>query len=132
MRKSTRVYYAVWSAVLFLTELCIALWGTGILRFYIGDMLIIPLLYCLIRVFTEKLPRLLPFLTCCLGFLAEFLQYIHLVDLLGLEHTEPLAIAIGTNFSWVDVLCYIAGMGMIYLGMLARSVLTNFNRGIVS
>lgn len=124
-RKSTPIYYAVLSAILFLIELAIALWAHGFLRYYVGDILIIPLIYCILRVFTERWQRLLPFLVCCLGFLAEFLQYFHFVDLLGLDHDSPLAIAIGTGFSWVDVICYLIGMVMIYAGMFLRKTLNS-------
>lgn len=124
-RKSTAVYYAALSAILFLTEFAIALWAHGFLRDSVGDMLVIPLIYCIIRVFTDKLQKSLPFLVCCLGFLAEFLQFIHLVDILGLDHSSPLAVAIGTSFSWVDVICYLIGMVMIYAGMFLRKTLAS-------
>ena len=127
MTKSTRVYYLVWSAVLFLTEFAIALWAKGFLRNNVGDMLIIPLLYCMVRVLTPKLPRLLPVLACGAGFVAEGLQYIRLVDLLGLDHHSPLAVAIGTHASWEDLVCYIIGMLLIYLGMYVRSC---FQKGV--
>lgn len=129
MNKSTRVYYAVLAGILLAVEFAIALWAHGFLRDYFGDVLVIPLIYCLIRVFTEKLPRLLPVLVCSLGFLAEFLQSIHLVDLLGLRHDSALAIAIGTKFSWTDIVCYIAGMLLIYLGICLRTASRNRLKG---
>ena len=81
MTKSTRVYYLAWSILLFLSEFAIALWAKGFLRNNVGDLLIIPLLYCMVRVLTPKLPRLLPVLACGAGFAAEFLQYIRLYQI---------------------------------------------------
>lgn len=128
--KPMRLYYAICSAVLFLTECAIAVWGRGFIRNSFGDMLVIVLLYCIIRIFTNRLPRLLPVLVCGIGFIAELLQYIRLVDLLGLDHHSWLAVAIGTNASWEDLVCYIAGMGMIYLGMLVRHCLFERKKGV--
>ena len=130
--KTMRVYYLIWALVLFGTEILIGtVWsGWYWLRAYGGDILVIPLIYCMIRIFTAKLPRLMPFLVCCTGFLAEFLQYIHLADLLGFAHGSLPAILIGTSFSWLDMLCYIAGMGLIYLMIAGRLLLTRHKKGV--
>ncbi len=128
--KTMRVYYLVWTLLLFGTEILIGAFVHGWVRDYGGDILVIPLIYCLIRIFTDKLPRLMPFLVCCIGFLAEFLQYIRLADLLGFAHDSLPAILIGTSFSWLDMLCYIAGMGLIYLVIAVRILLTRRKKGV--
>lgn len=124
------LYYGLWMTGLLLTEIIIGTWLKSLffVRAYVGDVLVIPLLYCLIRIFTQKLPRLMPFLVCCIGFLAEGLQYIHLSDLLGFERGSLMAILIGTSASWWDVLCYIVGMVLIYLGMWIKNAIVVRNR----
>jgi hypothetical protein len=51
-----------------------------------------------------------------MGLVAESLQYIHLVDLLGLEKNSTLYIVIGNTFDFLDLLMYLIG------GVLAASL----------
>jgi len=120
--KSDRIYYLIWSAVLFIIEFLIAVFvpSPSWLRDSGGDMLIIPLIYCLVRIFIKILPRLMPFLMCCVGFVFEIAQYFHISDRLGFERGSVMSIIIGTSFSWMDILCYIIGMLMIYTGIFIR------------
>ncbi len=120
--KQDRVYYIICSAVLLVIEILIGSVFRNMhwLRDYGGDILVIPLIYCLVRIFVKILPRLMPFLMCCIGFLAETAQYFHLSDRLGFERGSLMSIIIGTSFSWIDILCYIAGMILIYLAVFIR------------
>ena len=120
--KSERKYYLIWSAILFIIEFMIAVFvpSPSWLRDSGGDMLIIPLIYCLVRIFLKVLPCLMPFLMCCVGFAFEIAQYFHICDLLGFEKGSVMRIIIGTSFNWMDILCYITGMIIIYLGICIR------------
>ena len=125
--KKGMLYYGLWSLGLLIIEILIGVFvpHSMWLRSYGGDILVIPLIYCLIRIFIQALPRGMPFLVCCIGFLAEFLQYIHLAERLGFERGSLGAIIIGTSFSWWDILCYIIGMVLIYAGMYCRKKFTH-------
>ena len=120
--KSERKYYLILSAILFIIEFMIAVFvpSPSWLRDSGGDMLIIPLIYCLVRIFLKVLPRLMPFLMCCVGFAFEIAQYFHICDLLGFEKGSVMRIIIGTSFSWMDMFCYITGMLLIYTGIFIR------------
>jgi len=120
--KSERNYYLILSAILFIIEFLIATVFKNLhwLRAYGGDMLIIPLIYCLVRIFVKVLPKLMPFLMCCVGFVFETAQYFKICDLLGFEKGSVMRIIIGTSFSWMDIFCYIAGMLMIYAGIYLK------------
>ena len=123
-----RKYYAVLSAVLLFVEILIGKFAHGWVRGTVGDILVIPLIYCLVRiVFPRALPRLLPCLMCCVGFLAEFLQYIKLYEMLGFAPGSLGAIILGTGFSWSDMLCYMAGTAFIFAGMQLRRTLAERN-----
>ena len=123
-----RIYFAALSAVLLLIEIGIGMYTHGWVRDSVGDILVIPLIYCLVRiVFPQALPRLMPCLMCCVGFLAEFLQYIKLYQMLGFAPGSLGAIILGTGFSWSDMLCYMAGAAFIYAGMQLRRSLTERN-----
>lgn len=124
--RSERKFYVICSGILFMIELYIALcvksssWWYG----YGSNILIIPLIYCLIRIFLNSLPRLMPFLVCCIGFAFETAQYFQLSDRLGFERGSFMSIAIGTGFTWWDVACYIAGMLLIYAEIYMKHHLT--------
>lgn len=123
-----RIYYAALSAVLLFVEILIGKFAHGWVRGSLGDILVIPLIYCLVRIlFPRALPRLMPFLMCCVGFLAEFFQYIKLYELLGFAPGSLGAIILGTGFSWSDMLCYMAGTAFIYAGMQIRKHFTERN-----
>ena len=117
------LYYGAWSAVLLVTEILIGAFvpHSTWLRAYGGDVLVIPLIYCLVRVFVQIWPRVMPAVMCGIGFLAEFAQYLHLSDRLGFARGSLPAIIIGTSFSWWDILCYIAGMLLIYAAIRLRT-----------
>lgn len=121
--KAERSHYLILSVILLVIEILIGAFvpHSTWLRAYGGDVLVIPLIYCLVRIFVRILPRLMPFLMCCIGFLAETAQYFHLSDRLGFERGSLMSIIIGTSFSWIDMLCYIAGMLLIYAGIFLKS-----------
>lgn len=123
--KTMRVYYLVLSAVLLGVEIYIGAYTHGWVRDSLGDILVIPLIYCLTRIFVKWLPRTMPLVMCGVGFAAEIAQYFKLYEILGFEKGSLGAIILGTGFSWGDMLCYIAGTVLIYLGMLLRSFLQN-------
>ena len=53
----------------------------------------------------------------------EFLQYLDICGILGINKKSLLAVIIGTNGTWNDIPCYLAGMLLIYIIMiLKRSV----------
>lgn len=121
--KKRLLYYGLWSAGLLLAEIIIFYSHWRFIRDYVGDVLVIPLIYCMIRILTEKLPRLMPFLVCCIGFLAEGLQYIRFYEILGFDRHSLAAVLIGTSASWWDMLCYIVGMLLIYGVMWVKNAM---------
>lgn len=112
--KYSLCYFAAF-VILYGIEAFIAMRTSGWIRGYIGDVLVLPLLYCLIRTFTDRLPRTLPVLLFGVGCLAEFLQFIRIHEILGISEGTPFGIIIGTRADWIDILCYAVGT----LGILA-------------
>ena len=109
--------YGIAALVLFLTEVVIGTWLNDwqFVRAYLGDVLVIPLIYCLIRIFTNKLPRTMPLIVFGIGVIAEISQYCKLYAILGFEKHSLPAIILGTGFSWWDMVCYAAGAVLICL-----------------
>ncbi|AMC34619.1 ribosomal maturation YjgA family protein [Janthinobacterium sp. B9-8] len=103
------LYYFI-ALIIFLIEITIArgLFGNGFIRGSVGDILVIALIYSLFR--ANHIPPLRSSLfSITAGFVVEGLQYIHLVDLLGLQKGSVLYIVIGNTFSPHDLLMYIMG-----------------------
>lgn len=101
-------YFAAFLALLCI-EICIGRFTSGWVRGYGGDVLVLPLLYCLIRIFTNALPRSLPLWLFGLGCFMELLQLLRFAELLGFAEGSLPAVILGTRADWRDVLCYAIG-----------------------
>lgn len=81
----TRLVYLAITFAVFLIEVAIALRliGGPFLRGSVGDILVIVLIYFFLRAATLCSPVRACALAIAAGFVAEALQYIHIVELLG-------------------------------------------------
>ena len=118
MKKTkTRIFYALTALVLFAIEVCIALFvRDNFVRPYLGDVLVVILIHCALRVVFPEKPRLLPLYVFLFAGLVELTQYVHLLDLLGLAHIRWLYVVAGGTFDWRDAACYAAGCCVIAAG----------------
>jgi hypothetical protein len=105
-----KTYFAL-AVLIFITEVLIALYVRDqIVRPYVGDVLVVVLIYCFIKSFlnTKVLPTAIFVLLFAFGI--ETLQYINIVEKLQLRDSAVARTAIGTSFEWIDMACYIAGI----------------------
>lgn len=79
------------------------------IRGSLGDVLVIVLLYFLLRWITPFRPASAALTSVAIGFLAEALQLMDLVDRLGISRTGLLGIVLGSRFSFSDLLMYVLG-----------------------
>jgi hypothetical protein len=108
--------YFLLTILIFVIEVLIALYlHDTIIRPYIGDVLVVILIYCFIKSFL-KLP-VLPVVVFVLlfSFSVEFLQYLNIVEKLGLQNSKTARTVIGTSFAWIDLVCYIAGIIIVLI-----------------
>ena len=63
-------------AVLLAVEIIIGKFAQGFIRAYVGDVLVIPLIYCFVRMFYVRPSVWLPAAVGCLGIFAEILQFL--------------------------------------------------------
>lgn len=113
MLKFSRSYF--FSAVLiFGIEVLIALFAHDrVIRPYIGDLLVVVLIYCFIKSFLD-IPVLKAALFVLLfSYAIEILQYFNLVERLGLQHSKIASTVIGTSFAWLDLMAYTVGIGLV-------------------
>lgn len=97
-------------AVLFLIEVWIALFvHDQIIRPYMGDVLVVIVVYCFVRIFLPDGLRKLPLYVFLFAVLVEALQYLHLVELLGLENNTLARVILGSVFDWKDIGSYAVG-----------------------
>ena len=115
MRKK-RIGYGVATLGIFLVELFIALFVRDkFIRPYVGDMLVVVLVYTCVRVLLPEKPRLLPLYVFLFAAGVEALQGMRIVELLGLQDNRFFSVLIGTTFDWKDIACY--GVGCLLLGV---------------
>lgn len=103
--------------VLFLAiEVFIALFiHDGFVRPYVGDVLVVAVLYCFVRIFLPDRCRWLPILIFVFAAGVEFLQYLHIVEWLKLSDNAFARIVVGSVFDVADIICY--GVGCMILQM---------------
>ena len=107
-----RTIYGICTAVLLGTEILIGMFAHGWVRSYLGDVLVVILLYTLARTTSPEWPSkpyILPAAILVFSFAVEFLQLWGFCDRFGIQN-RLLRIIIGTGFSWADLLCYTAGI----------------------
>ena len=104
------------ATLVFGIEVLIALYVTDtFVRPYLGDVLVVILIYCFLKSFL-KLPVLtVALFVLALSFAIEFLQFLNIVEKLGLENSKVARTVIGTSFSWTDLLAYIIGIAIVLL-----------------
>lgn len=115
MFKFNLKYFAL-AVLLFITEVLIALYmHDAFIRPYGGDVLVGILIYCCVKSFlnTPVMQTALTVLAFC--YAIEIGQYFHYVELLGLQNSKLARIVMGVGFSWMDMLCYTAGMLIVLL-----------------
>jgi hypothetical protein len=114
---------------LFIIEVLIAVYAHGrIIRPYIGDLLVVILIYSFVKAFLNT-----PVFKTAVGVLifsyaVEVTQYFKLVEVLGLGRSAMARIILGSSFEWIDMLAYTVGI-LIVLGVekLVTKPLTSNN-----
>lgn len=102
--------YLISFIILFFIEVIIALFiDDEIIRPYIGDILVIILMYTFIRTFIKKELRLLSIYLFIFATFVEVMQYFNILEILGLENNKLLSVVLGSVFDVKDILCYLIG-----------------------
>lgn len=83
---------------------------------YIGDVLLISLLYSFAQIFLNNRVKKLYLYIFIIGVLVEILQFRNIASLLKLSDNKILSIVVGSAFDWKDIICYFVGMLLIIGG----------------
>lgn len=99
---------------LLITEILIALYvHDRIIRPYIGDLLVVILIYTFFKSFLNVPVTKMALAVLLFSYLVEAGQYFGLVYLLGLEDYKIARIIIGVSFEWLDLIAYTAGIILV-------------------
>lgn len=110
------IRYFLLTILLFVIEVLIALYSNdSILRAYIGDVLVVILIYCFVQSFFNTPVLITAIAVLIFSYVIETLQYLNIVEILGLQHSTLAKTVIGTSFSWIDILSYTAGILLVIL-----------------
>lgn len=105
-----RILYAVATLLLLLTEVFIALYvHDDFIRPYVGDVLVVIVIYTFIRMIIPEKCRLLPLYIFIFAAGVELLQLANITEILGVEDNQFLKTLIGSVFDIKDIVCYAAG-----------------------
>ena len=109
-----RKTYFILSILLFIIEVLIALFAHDeFIRPYVGDLLVVVLLYCLVKSFLNWSTSTTAVWVLLLSYLIETLQFFNIVQHLGLSGSKIANIIIGTYFTWLDILAYTLGILLV-------------------
>lgn len=101
--------YFIAFIIIFLIEVAIALWvHDAFVRPYIGDILVMILMYTFIRIFLPNKLKLLPVYLFSFATAIEMLQYLKIVERFNINNKVIVTI-IGTTFDFADIICYVIG-----------------------
>ncbi len=103
------IKYMISFILLLAIEIFIALFvHDKIIRPYIGDVLVVILMYTFIKIFTDKI-KLLPVYLFLFAVMVEIAQYFNIISMIGLEKNRAAAVIIGSSFDIADIVCYLCG-----------------------
>ena len=106
--------YFSFAILIFSIEVLIAFFvNDDFVRPYLGDVLVVILLYCFFKSFFKLSVLIVALFVLTFSFTIEFLQYLNIVEKLSLEKSKIARTVIGTSFSWIDLLTYIAGIAIV-------------------
>ena len=114
--------YFIVALCIFIIEILIARYvNERFIRPFIGDLLVVILIYTAYRSIIRNTVIRTALQVLLFAFTVEFLQLLPIIEFFGLDKTGVLAIVIGSTFDVLDLLAYLAGIGIVLLVEWKRS-----------
>lgn len=115
------VYFAI-TLILFAIEILIAKFAHDqIIRPYVGDLLVVILLYCFTRSFLNTAVLKTAIAVLLFSYTIEILQYCDIAARMGLQRSGWASIVIGNSFAWMDLLAYTIGAVLVIIAEKKRA-----------
>lgn len=103
--------YFILTVLLFFVEFLIGTYThDAFVRPYVGDFFVVIFLYCLFRAFLDIGVKPVAITVLLISYLAEYLQYINILDVLGIRQSALANVLLGNWFEWSDILAYSLGI----------------------
>lgn len=115
-----KIHFKLGYFAMFMLLLCVEIYiaifiKDAIIRPFVGDILVMFLMYFFIKTFIRVRSNWLPLWLLVFAVLVEVSQAFSLVDLLGLGNNTVARIVMGTSFDWHDIFCYAVGSGVLLM-----------------
>lgn len=111
-----RMHYALAAVILFAIEVLIALFVTdGFVRGYLGDVLVVVLVYAALRAVTRLGVAGALATTLGVALLVEIGQALGVLRMVGLSDNRLAAIVFGGVFDVLDIAAYLAGGALVVI-----------------
>ena len=108
-RSALRLIFALFAVLLLIVEIFIGLFvHDSFVRPYLGDALVVILIWCIIRVVIPDRFVWLSGAVFLFAVIVEVSQIFPLCDVLGIEN-RLIRTLMGTSFAWGDIVAYLAG-----------------------
>lgn len=108
--------------IILIIEIVIALYiKDKFIRPYIGDILVILLLYLFICSFFQNI-KWLHLYIFIFAVIIEIFQYLNIIHLIGLENNTFAKIIIGSTFDIKDIICYFIGFLIIHILIRIKNI----------
>ncbi len=109
------IKYLVATIILLVVEVLIGLFvHDRVIRPYVGDILVVILLYTFVRSFIRKRVQTLPLLIFIFACIVEVIQYFNILGMLGLRGNKLVSTITGTKFDFLDIICYLIGTLVLF------------------
>jgi Protein of unknown function (DUF2809) len=104
------------AVALFIVEVLIAVFmHDRFVRPYVGDYLVVFLVYYAIASLVDCAPWQTGLFTLLFAYAVEFLQYIKFIERVKLEGNVLARTVLGVGFEWKDIMAYTLGVGTVLL-----------------
>ncbi|MEO1216544.1 MAG: DUF2809 domain-containing protein [Bacteroidota bacterium] len=116
MRLTFKKPYFLACILLLLVEVLIAAFAKdSFIRPYVGDFLVVMLIYAFLKSFTHLSVWQAAMGSLVFSYLVEFSQYLGLIKWLGLKNNLAAKLILGNAFSWEDMLAYTLGILLVLI-----------------
>ena len=115
MIRNRLTYFLIFIALV-IVEVLIAIYvHDSFVRPYLGDVIVIGVIYCFIKILIPKRVLLISLYIFIFALSIEVFQYFDYVNLLGLGEIKFFRILLGTSFSFIDIICYAVGAVICFI-----------------
>lgn len=111
-----RLMYILITIIVFLMGVVLIKWfdNGGFIRGFLGDLIVVIFMYCLIKIFFDIEAKKLIIGVLLFSFTIEILQYFKLINYLGLQEYKLAQILLGATFDTIDLIAYTIGGVVVY------------------